>query len=322
MKTKAKDRKPRAKAPAIALPIAPTVGAVTNTFSAVRTMSEKGIVFAVSLSCFSGSRKDETESKKVAASTGAAAGSARVWKSLLRHPELSAAMTAAQHVRGEFYRLSMPWDADGKRIVPIAKATETKLALEKLKAAFLDAAAKAVAAFPAMVLKDQANAGGLGTMFNPADYPSQAEFASRFSCEIKLQPVRSDDFRSGILSPSEVLEINQSIAEEAARLTKDANRDLLVRMRDALQRIADNASEGKGVYSKTFANVVKACDEADALNIAGDAGISALSATLRETFKDSETLADLFTSEAGAKAIASDTAAKLADIEAQMAAFA
>ena len=318
MKTKTK----KSEAKSSAAPVAASPVSQSPVISAIRTLSQKVMVLAVSISCFSGSKKDKVESARIATDKDVAAGSVRVWKSLLRHKKTAAAMTAAQHLRQRFYALTVPWGEDGKRAVPIGNAIAAKLELEGLKTDFLKAAADAIADLPAMIAEDQKNTVGLGGMFCAADYPSQAEFAARFGCTIRLLPVQSDDFRNAALSPAEIAEINQAVAEEGKRLAAEANRDLLERLKESLQKVTGNLAAGKGIYEKTFANIGATCAEVAALNIAENPAIATLASVLATQWKDSETLADLVTSDAGKAAIKHDAETRLAEIEKAMAAFA
>lgn len=300
----------------------PVVSVPAANQSLVRSLCQKAIVLVLSISCFSGSKKDKKESARIATDNGANAGSVRVWKSLLRHPKTAAAATAAQRVRARFYQLTATWGRDGEGILPTSRYVATKLELERLIADFQVAASEAVASLPMMIEEDKRNKVGLGQLFDPTDYPSPAEFASRFGATLKPMPIPADDFRSGQLSAEENAEINQAIADQAAQLVGATNRDLLARLKEALERITTNVAEGKKVYAPTFAKVAQAAEEIEALNITANPEIARIAATAKEVYSKDETLADLFTSEAGEKTISADAATRLAEISEQMAAFA
>lgn len=137
------------------------------------------IVVDLTISTYSGRKKDKkTQGEVVAAKGSGSSKAASVYKSLFAEcRELEAITKYGGVVRASHYRLTRPWSDMGSRILPTTRLIEYcdvmnahDAAFGKLVQAFLDR-------YDTLV---SAAAFQLGTLFDRTEYPSRALLASKF----------------------------------------------------------------------------------------------------------------------------------------------
>lgn len=305
-----------------AKPVPVTVaGTVTGPQAIVplsRSLCEKALLIQLSISCFTGGKKDKRLSSEVVKEEQAKEESIRVWKSLCKSEQLNAVVNLSQKMRLTYYKLTAPFAEDGMRIVKTSNYIEVKTKLEGMKREFLDAVARAVADYDSIVEADKKN---LGTAFDIADYPTKVEFASRFKVNIMPFPVPANDYRSGHLSPEDVTEINANIEKLIQDRVKIAGKDALERMAAALFHIYTKLADKDASFkASSIQNVIEAATEAANLNIVDDPTIDALAERVRKQFGAIDT--DLIRNDEKARSAATDEVhATLEEITKQMESF-
>jgi hypothetical protein len=137
------------------------------------------IVVDLTISTYSGRKKDrKTQDEVVAAKGSGSSKAASVYKSLFAEcKELEAITKYGAVVRASHYRLTRPWTDMGSRILPTARLLEYcdvmtahDTEFGKLVRAFLDK-------YDTLV---SAAAFQLGTLFDRAEYPSRGNLAGKF----------------------------------------------------------------------------------------------------------------------------------------------
>jgi len=243
----------------------------------VKSLAEKAILMSISIGIFSNSKKDKKKNKELANREGSDENYSSVTKYLLRNKGVQDANSYSQKARLEFKRITLPWgDEEGWRIAKISEYAKKKLAVEEMRRKFFEYVDIAVAEYKELHDSDfieQRNK--LQGMFNRADYPSVDVFKSCFYFDIKVQPIESSDFRNNSLTDEENAEIQNEIQNRINDALKTAELDILKRVNDKLQHLADKLSDFDSKFHTS--NVTNVCDiikEVRELNINNNQEIS------------------------------------------------
>jgi hypothetical protein len=242
----------------------------------IKDLTQKAILVSINIGTFSTTKKDKKQSAETASNVGGSTDYIRVNKSLLKNKGTAAVLSFAQKMRLDFYSKTAPWGSDGFRIIKIANYAKIKSELEESKRKFYE-----LVDIAAEEYKDIVNGGfveekrSLGSMFNPLDYPSVANFKACFYSKINVEPVKSSDFRSSSLSNEEIAEINVSINERIESSVKTAEFDILSRISDKLNHLSSRLTDFDSKFHTS--NVTNVCDtikEVRELNINDNEGIN------------------------------------------------
>jgi hypothetical protein len=187
---------------------------------------------------YSGRKQDKSTQAEVVANKGAnSKRAASVYKNLFSEcKELDALTKFQARARAEHYRLTLPWNDQGARLLPTAALLEYqqtmnryRLEFERLVDAFLDKYDTLVAAA----------AFQLGTLFDRKEYLSRAQVALRFRMESSFTPLpTAGDFRLDVESTVQRDLIEQYERRLESKLAQ-ANQDAWTRLHDALLRLSD-----------------------------------------------------------------------------------
>jgi hypothetical protein len=174
--------------------------------------------------------------------------------------------------RAEHYRLTLPWNDQGARLLPTASLLEYQQTMgrysnefDRLVDAFLDKYDTLVAAA----------AFQLGTLFDRQEYLSRAQVALRFRMESSFTPLpTSGDFRLDIESEVQRELVEQYERRMEAKLAQ-ANQDSWSRLHDALLRLSDRLvieEDGKKrkFHDTMVTGALELCDLLTVMNITKD----------------------------------------------------
>lgn len=242
--------------------------------SNIAGIARSAVLCTVFISTYSGRKQDKSTAEEVALSKGA--GSKRavsMYKSLFADStELGAITSYASAIREQHYKLTLPWDDFGARLLPTAQllsyqSTMTSMVEEfdRLVAAFLTRydSLVAVAAFK------------LGAMFDRNEYPTRDELLRKFKVFINFTPLpTSGDFRLDIETEvmDEMAAKYEALADE--RVGQAVN-DAWVRLHEMLQRLSKNLNvpeDGKKprLHDSMMDNAIELCELLTSLNITQD----------------------------------------------------
>jgi hypothetical protein len=186
-----------------------------------------------------------------------------------RLPAAARINNIAQGIRLWFYSMTVPWSDRGWRALPIdlwetfaQKFADHKANLETAVEAFL-------AEYSQAIEEDRAV---LGSLFNPADYPTENAIRNRYSIGVRFDQVSDADIRVQLDSDS-VKAIKASV-EAQVSLALDAARDSVTeRIRKALTHAIDALKTGKRLHKSLFDSVADIPNQFRPLNITKDATI-------------------------------------------------
>ena len=206
-----------------------------NTVSGV---ARSAMMVDLHISVYSGRKQDKTTQGEVTTAKGSGSKkAASVYKNLFAEcKELDALTKFQARARAEHYRLTLPWNDQGARLLPTASLLEYQQTMgryrtefERLVDAFLDKYDTLVAAA----------AFQLGTLFDRQEYLSRAQVALRFRMESSFTPLpTSGDFRLDVESSVQRDLVEQYERRMEAKLAQ-ANQDSWSRLHEALLRLSD-----------------------------------------------------------------------------------
>ena len=274
-------------------------------------LKNKALIVGLSVSQWTGRKLDKraTETVSQAHKTDGRAGN-YTKKLLPGAKELEEIARVTNEIRAFYYRETLPWMADGSRILASSNYLPFTSEFRKRKDQFQAAVESFLAVYPS--LKESARAS-LGDLFNERDYPSVAKLRECFACEASFLPVPdAGDFRVEILD-SEKEALTQSIRKAEAA----AMRDCWERLHGVVKTAASKlATPGAIFRDSLIENITELCGLLPRLNYQDDPALEAMRREV-ETLV-SKVNPDTLRNHAGSR----DEAAKALDsISEKMAAF-
>lgn len=257
-----------------------------TTTNHIAGVARAAMLVDLNIAIYSGRKQDRATQAEVTTSKGSGSKkAASVYKNLFAEcKELDAITKFQARARSEHYRLTMPWNDRGARLLPTVSLLDYKqvmnryqLEFDRLVAAFLDKYATLVAAA----------AFQLGTLFDRKEYPDVAQVARRFRMDIAFVPLpTSGDFRLDVESEvqRELMEqYDRRLAEQLASATKDS----WDRLYEALSRLSDRLTVDEDGKKKIFhdtivTGAVELCELLTAMNVTQDPQLESARRQLQE----------------------------------------
>lgn len=208
------------------------------TTTVLAGIARAAVLADLTIAVYSGKRKDKDTQDEVIASKGAQSKqAASVYKSLFAGSKEAAAITTvASKARQDHYRLTLPWDDKGLRLLPTARMHEYERVMAKHKADFEAAVETFLCSYDNMVRKALFE---LGQLFRREDYPSLNGLRRRYSFDVQVTPLpTSGDFRLDIEREvqSDIVRRYDGLIE---RRLQEASRDAWNRVHGVLTRMVD-----------------------------------------------------------------------------------
>lgn len=151
-------------------------------------IASASVLIDLSISVWTGRKKDKKASDAVTAGAGAAAGVAGVTKKLLGDcAELDAVAKFAANVRNAHYSMTTPWSDLGMRLCPTVKYINGyELAMSEYQQEFWVLVEKFLAAYDWEIQNAQLK---LGTLFNADEYPTATALRDKFKFRYAAMPM-------------------------------------------------------------------------------------------------------------------------------------
>ena len=240
----------------------------------VAGVARSAMMVDLHISVYSGRKQDKSTQAEVTTAKGSGSSkAASVYKNLFAEcKELDALTKFQARARAEHYRLTLPWNDQGARLLPTASLLEYQQTMgryrnefERLVDAFLDKYDTLVAAA----------AFQLGTLFDRQEYLSRAQVALRFRMESSFTPLpTSGDFRLDVESTVQRELVEQYERRMEAKLAQ-ANQDSWSRLHEALLRLSDRLvveEDGKKrkFHDTMVTGALELCELLTVMNVTND----------------------------------------------------
>lgn len=202
------------------------------------TIASSAVLGSISISVFTGRKKDKATEAEVKESKGARSSrAASVHKNLFADcPQLDAIIAHAAKARLWFNSVTLPWNDNGMRLIPTSYYFEIANDAKTYEAEFTRLVNAFLKVYATEVSKQ---AFALGTMFDRTEYPDVTHVGSKFAFAISIQPVPlAGDFRVDTNNET-IAALQEQYEVDAQRRIKDAMADAWNRVRESVEHIRD-----------------------------------------------------------------------------------
>jgi hypothetical protein len=239
---------------------------------------------------YSGRKQDKSTQAEVTNAKGSGSKkAASVYKNLFAEcKELDAITKFQARARAEHYKITLPWNDQGARLLPTAALLDYQKTMQRHKDEFN----RLVDAF--LDKYDTLVAGAafqLGTLFDRNEYPSRGKVAQRFRMETSFTPLPTGgDFRLDIESEVQRELVKQYEEKLDAQLAA-ANQDSWTRLYNAISKLSDRLTVDEDGKKRTFhdttvTNAVELCELLHVMNITQDPSLTKAARKLAEVLSD------------------------------------
>jgi hypothetical protein len=178
--------------------------------------------------------------------------------------ELEEVHRIGRSIREYYYEQTLPWMNDGSRIISSRNYLDFTNAYRKRKGEWEQAVATFMHEYPA--LRDEAKIK-LGDLYAETDYPTVAQLAHKFSCEVAFMPVPDiGDFRVEVLDSEKEAFLNRMREVES-----NAMRECWRRLYDVVQHAVGKLQTPGAQFKNTLIeNITDMCKLLPRLNVTDD----------------------------------------------------
>ena len=236
-------------------------------------IGSSALLVEVSVSSWTARKLDKKVSDEVNTSKGASRSASRTNKNLLADDvKLEAINKYAANFRNWLYAETLPWSNSGLRLIPTAKFFEFKQTLDKYRQEFETMVNDFVVDYPTRIA---AQAFKLGTMFDRGEYPDQEDIAHKFKFSYCFSPVPEAGHFLVDLGDEMEKELREEYEKAYEERVGSAMKDLWLRLKDSLDKIAERLSPDESGKNKIFRdslvdNVLDLCGMLRDLNVTND----------------------------------------------------
>lgn len=238
----------------------------------IPSLSSSAMLVEVSISIWTGRKKDKRASEDVTMRNHAQRDAASVSKSLLKCEPLSRISTIAGEARNHVhYRMTLPWSDMGYRLLPTPQYFKYVEAITAKQTEFYQAVEDFLRVYDWEVTQAEAR---LGDLFNREEYPSEQQLRNKFGFTINYLPVPdTGDFRVEIGDQQRDALREQYELYQQTQMERAMN-DLWERTYTALAHMSEkldfSGGDKKRLYDSMIDNVLEITDLLDTCNITGD----------------------------------------------------
>lgn len=213
------------------------------------SLSERAMLITLSVSCWTGTRKDDNVVAEVDAKHNAK-NSGRFSKFLISKEELESCAAFARGIRAYHYKMTLPWMDNGARLLPANLFREYSTEMRRLKGEY-EVLVQAFLQRYEAVLKPDARQR-LGTLYDPEDYPAASELQGKFGVATDIMPVpEGNDFRVDV-GDAERERIRRELDERVAERQRQAMNDAWRRVREVVSNIELRLSADKTIVRESL----------------------------------------------------------------------
>ena len=251
----------------------------------VASIGSSAMLSELSISQWTGRKKDKKASAEVTSDNNAESGVANVTKKLLGScAELAAIHKLTGNIRNIHYGMTMPWSDTGLRLLPTAQYFKYHQTMTDLENQWQASANDFLQSYQWEISQSQAK---LGDLFDASEYPSTDTLTTKFAFNLNYIPLPdAGDFRVDV-GKDAVDEVKSSYSDYYNRQLTRAMDDVWTRLHDALTRMSERlaiSSDGKKEIFRDslVSNVVDMVELLDVCNVTGNVQMT----TMRDKLSD------------------------------------
>lgn len=181
-----------------------------------------------------------------------------------------------QKARDVVNKAALPWDDDGWRILQKSDYMALKQEVANIERELKQTVMAQLGQYPLEVQRAKQR---LGSMFNPANYPSTGEILQKYSITLRHMPFPdADDFRADV-SDSVGAAIAQQARDEYAKQYGDSLQEVVTVFGDLAQKSLERLEGGN--LTSVLDNLVEMADKLERMNLTGDPKVARLASEAR-----------------------------------------
>lgn len=255
----------------------------------VPSLSSSAMLVELSISSWTGRKKDKAASKKVTDDNGADAAVASVNKTLLSDCEqiINIKKYIGEVRNHVHYHLTMPWSDTGIRLLPTEMFFEYQNGVTRYEGLIASEVDSLIDDFEYQKAKASAR---LGTLFNEDDYPTAESLRDKFSFRVNFMPLpEAGDFRLDIGNEA-MNEIKQKYEGMYTSKIEEAMKDIWHRVHGALSAMSSRLGYDDNGKKLIFRDslIDNALDMVDLLkkcNVTRDSQMQAMAEKLEDALR-------------------------------------
>lgn len=274
-------------------------------------LKTNALLIAVNISQWAGRKLDRRATNTVEVTHATQERVGNFTKKLLPGAqELEAIQASANAIRKYFYENTLPWAADGARIISSQNYLPFTTEFRARKQAFDSHVGNFLSQYP--TLRENAKQK-LGDLFSEAEYPEADQLARKFTCEIMVMPIPDvSDFRVEISDAEK-----QVFLDSMARVEKEALAECYSRLFSVVSKAAERLKDPEARFKESLiGNITELIDLLPRLNPIDDPTLNSLRAEVSQVINKVSA-----ESVRASETTRSETAQKLSDIADKMEVF-
>jgi len=270
--------------------------------TAVPSLASAAVLVALHIGKWGASKKDKRASAEVARVNHVTDEKlVRTYKTLMSSPKLKALQSFVTRAYEINRNMTLDWAASGGlRLCPTTVYPEHVHTMSKLKAEYDRLVADFGADYNLLVVSKQAE---LGSLYDPADYPSWDILARKFYFRVDVMPIADPsgtDIRLDIAAETEA-HIREHYQRMHEQTLQQVTRGLWERVNNLLVGddekgtvgLIQNLDEGGRMSARKLDDAKELVSMLDDLNITGDPALTRAALSLREAFAYVDDVADV-----------------------------
>lgn len=237
-------------------------------------LNDRALLVQLSISQWTARKFDKKTTKEVADAHNTTTAAGRYNKALLPMNDLlDHVHKKSTLIRQRYYDNTLPWGIDGTQMLPTANYLSFMSDFRKEKGEWEFLVDQFADNYDQLKLDAQRI---LGSLYDPADYPSASEIRNKFRMDMAVYPVPSADFRVSIAS-EELSRIQQDVERRVKEAEQTALKDVWQRLFDRVKHMAEKLADPKAIFRDSMVeNAREICALLPRLNFTDDPNLEAL----------------------------------------------
>jgi hypothetical protein len=259
------------------------------TAPAAPSITSSAMLVELTISVWTGKKKDKAASEEVSRNKNADKGVASVNKKLLGDcAELDALQKYAANVRNMHYNATLPWSDMGPRLLTTSRFFKYSADFTALQAEFERLVGVFLTAYDWEIMQAQAK---LGDLFDVNEYPTVDDLRGKFRFKINFMPLPdAGDWRIDINNEAQAILKDQYTAyysEQLASAMNDVWRRLFDTLTTLSRQLSDRTEDGKTpkIYASVFDRALEIIDMMETCNVTNDPNMQLAQRKLAMAFR-------------------------------------
>ena len=260
------------------------------TSTTTSALENKAMIVTLDASFWSAGKTDRDLTDAVTGQYGADSKAATVRKRLINGKALKPISSAIQSVKIAHKHMTLPWDDNGTRILPVEMFAKYRETLDTLIGHVEQATQDFITEYDQHV---EASRSALGEMFDISDYPHRAELEQKFGVAYHVAPVPTGRNFVADIGEAEAERMREQIERRTQAKLALAIDSLGDRLEEALVNFVNalgQTEDGKPrrIHQSTLDGLQAVCDAIPALNLTHDSRLNRIANDIREAIEGVE----------------------------------